>query len=210
MKRVMFLSLCLIFVFASAVFAQDKMVITFRDGHVQTYDTDDILKIEFKSSSPPKPAVVPAPISTPAEKPAAGVGTLQSFNYPDHYIRHKDYLGEITPIKSTQDKRDSEFRIVPGLADSRYISFESVNHPGYYFRHSGFRIRLQKSDGSAQFKKDATFKKVAGRANASWNSFEALSQPSFYIRHSHFHLYIDNAGDALSKKDSTFKIKLAQ
>lgn len=210
MRRIMFCSLCLIFVFASTVFAQDKMVITFRDGHVQTYDTDDILKIEFKSSSAPKPVAVPAPISKPADHPAAGIVSLQSFNFQNHYIRHKDYLGEITPITSDLDKRDSAFKIVPGLADSRYISFESVNHPGYYFRHSGFRLRLQKSDGSAQFKKDATFKKVPGRANASWSSFEALSQPSFYIRHSHFHLYIDNAKDALAAKDSTFKIKPAE
>ena len=43
---------------------------------------------------------------------------------------------------------DSQFRIVPGLANrTGYVSFESVNYPGHYLRHSGTQIRLDPVDG---------------------------------------------------------------
>jgi hypothetical protein len=46
------------------------------------------------------------------------------------------------PISSELDRRDSTFKMVPGLADSRHVSFESVNYPGHYLRHQGFRLNL--------------------------------------------------------------------
>ncbi len=130
---------------------------------------------------------------------------LQSFNYPDHYIRHKNYLGEITPITSDPDRKDATFRIVRGLADGNYISFESVNFPGYYLRQQNFRIILARGSGDMQFRKDATFKIVPGLANDSLASFESYSYPGYYIRHRNFHLYLERGNTDLFRSDATFR-----
>ncbi len=37
---------------------------------------------------------------------------------------------------------------VTGLADSSWISFESVNYPGLYVKHKDFRLRLERDEGS--------------------------------------------------------------
>jgi hypothetical protein len=210
MKKFLSVGLCLLFICGTSVFAKETMVITFTNGQVQTFDTDSILKIEFQSAQPSsttsKPLTKTDTTSKPSDKTDATIVSLQSFNYQTHFIRHKDYLGEITPISSELDKKDSTFRIVPGLADSHYVSFESVNYPGYYLRHQNFRIKLQRSDGSELFKKDATFKMRQGLANSAWKSFESFNHPGNYIRHSHFHLYIATGTDSLFKSDATFKL----
>ena len=67
--------------------------------------------------------------------------SFRSWNFPDHYIRHRDNLGRIDKIV-TSDKlgrKDGTFRIVPGLA-GQCRSFESVNYPGHFLRHQGYRV----------------------------------------------------------------------
>ena len=62
--------------------------------------------------------------------------------------------------KQTDDqlfKEDATFCVVSGLANSEGRSFESVNFPKHYIRHSNFELWLAKSDGSRLFKQDATF-----------------------------------------------------
>lgn len=131
---------------------------------------------------------------------------LQSINYPDRYIRHANFLGELTRIPDQRSAQDASFKIVRGLADSRLISFESTNFPGYFLRHQGFRIKLHKPDGSDLFRKDATFKIVQGLANNQWVSFESLNYPGRFIRHKSFHLYLEGGNTDLFRKDVTFKI----
>jgi hypothetical protein len=36
-------------------------------------------------------------------------------------------------------------------------SFESLNFPGYYIRHTNFELWIARADGTALFKKDATY-----------------------------------------------------
>ena len=138
-----------------------------------------------------------------------GDHSMLSFNYPDRYIRHQNFLGELTPVISELDRKDSTFKIVPGLANASAISLESVNYPGYYLRHQGFRIKLQKNDGSDLFKKDATFvveSPNASGASANWVSFRSVNYPDRYIRHRSFHLYLESGQTELFNQDSTFAI----
>lgn len=200
MKKLLLGSLCLLAICGGSVFAQDKMVITFADGRVQIFDTNSILKIEYQSAR----AVTGA--AWPSLTMQATMVSLQSYNYQTHFIRHANFLGEITHIASELDRRDSTFKMVPGLADSRYISFESVNYPGYYLRHQDFRLRLHQSDGSQLFRADATFKMGPGLADGSWLSFESFNYPGHYIRHRDYHLYIERGGDDLFRKDATFRL----
>lgn len=131
---------------------------------------------------------------------------IQSYNFQDRYVRHSDLVGRIDPNVSPVE--DSQWRIVSGLANggSDYVSFESVNLPGYYLRHSNYNIVLAQNDGNSIFKEDATFKKVAGLADRTWTSFQSYNYPDRYIRHSNFELRIDPISTDLDKQDASFKI----
>lgn len=145
-------------------------------------------------------------VKQPEEKAEANMVSLQSLNYPDRFIRHKDFKGELMKISTDQDKKDATFKIVPGLADNTMISFESVNMPGYYLRHENFRIHLHEKSDDQLFKEDVTFKKVPGLADSTWTSFESYNFPGRYIRHRDYHLYLEEGSDELFKADVTFKI----
>ena len=138
--------------------------------------------------------------------------SLRSYNYPDRYVRHQNYFGELTPVSSPLDQADGTFRMVPGLADSRfsstyqYVSFEAWNFPGWYLRDEGGRLVLrQRPTCNREFDIHATFKEVPGLADGSAASYELYCQPGSYIRHRNFHLYVEAGNDNLFKKDATFR-----
>ena len=130
---------------------------------------------------------------------------LQSMNFPDRYIMHQWYLGELAQIVTETDRQSASFKLVPGLANGNMVSFESVNFPGYYLCHQGFRIKLIKWSNTEQFKNDATFKRVPGLANSAMVSFESYNYPGYYIRHYEFHLFLHQGNTDLFRKDATFK-----
>lgn len=146
----------------------------------------------------------PTPPNPPP--PARRAYFLQSYNYPNRYIRHWAFLGELSKVVSAQDRKDAAFRIVPGLYNSKYVSFESVNYPGYFLRHQGFRIKLHKRAYDTLYKKDTTFRVVKGLANSKWVSFQSVNYPGRYIRHRGFHLYLESGNTALFRKDATFRM----
>jgi hypothetical protein len=97
---------------------------------------------------------------------------------------------------------------VPGLADAAGVSFQSVNVPTMYLRHSNFALVLNTNDNSTTFKADATFYPVAGFADSSWTSFRSYNYPDRYIRHSNFVLRIDpitSSSPTTDKQDGTFR-----
>jgi hypothetical protein len=69
------------------------------------------------------------------------------------FVRHVD--SNVT--LSSDDTASAHWKVMPGLADPRYVSFQSRDEPGRYLRHAGFQIWSDTSDGSEQFKLDATF-----------------------------------------------------
>ena len=126
---------------------------------------------------------------------------VQSFRQHGHYIRHRNWQGEVTEIKTDLDRADATLRIVPGLADADCISFESVNYPGHYLRHQNYRIVLSPYGDEQLLKEDATFRLRPGLGNKLWSSFESYNYPGYYIRQKGTHLYIDNIAQALAIKD---------
>jgi hypothetical protein len=131
---------------------------------------------------------------------------IQSYNAPDRYVRHYNYDVRMDP--NVSPFTDSQWRVVPGLANSGtgYVSFESVNFPGYFLRHINFDFVLARNDGSSIFKADATFKKVQGLKDAAWSSFQSYNFPSRYIRHSNYQLKLDPISTDLGRQDATFKL----
>lgn len=134
--------------------------------------------------------------------------SIRSVNYPDRFIRHLNFLCELTTVQTDLDKQDATFEIVPGLADGRLISFRSINFPSHYLRHQNYRLKLQENLPSPDslFAKDATFIMKPGNADVSAVSFTSFNLDGWFIRHSGFHLTIEQLSDDLSRKDTTFVI----
>lgn len=133
------------------------------------------------------------------------INRLQSYNFQDRYLRHVDF--DVRIDANVSPAQDAQFRLVPGLANnSGHISFESVNYPGYYLRHSSFDFVLAPDDGSAAFAADATFRRVAGLASSSWSSFQSYNHPDRYLRHYNYLLRLDPISDAVGRSDATFRV----
>lgn len=137
--------------------------------------------------------------------PSEESSRIQSYNYPDRYLRHINMDvkidADISPFA------DSMWKVVPGLANSSgYISFESVNYPGYYLRNNNFDFELAKDDGTNSFKENATFKKVQGLKDSTWSSFQSYNYPNRYIRHYSYFLKLEEISTDIEKQDATFKV----
>ncbi|MGX7828427.1 AbfB domain-containing protein [Actinokineospora sp. 24-640] len=130
---------------------------------------------------------------------------IKSYNYPDHLIRHANNAARIDPYPF-DPHADSQWRLVPGLADAAGVSFESVNFPGRHLRHADHAIVLAPNDGTAAFRADATFHRVPGLAASSWTSFRSHNFPTHHLRHAGFALRIDPISTATDRQDATFGI----
>ncbi|MEH2060657.1 MAG: AbfB domain-containing protein [Nostoc sp.] len=145
--------------------------------------------------------------ATAQSTPVESTVSIRSFNFPTFYIRHRNFLGEISPISNSLDRADARFTVKSGLASSDCVSFESSNFPGYYLRHQNFRIRLDANDNTALFRNDATFCIKPGLASLTNVSFSSYNFPTYYIRHKNFELYIDPySTDIVFLNDATFTL----
>ena len=135
------------------------------------------------------------------------LASLQSFNFPKSYIRHRNGLGYITEIRSELDRKDASWHLTHGLANRDHVSFRSVNFPNAFLRHQEGRLKLHDFEDADLFRKDATFKRVNGLAEAGWVSFESVNYPDCFIRHKYGELWVEkNDGTELFVKDATFRI----
>ena len=145
-------------------------------------------------------------LSFPSPASAQSGTALRSVNYPDHFIRHQNFRGKITPVRSDLDHRDATFIVRrPGLA-GRGISFESANFPGHFLRHRNFEVWLDRNDGSELFRLDATFTEVRGLAGGGGTSFQSVNYPDRYLRHRNFLLWLEGGNSDLFRKDATFHL----
>ncbi|MCD9879742.1 glycoside hydrolase family 43 protein [Streptomyces guryensis] len=132
--------------------------------------------------------------------------SFQSVNYPDRYMRHRDFLGYTDPVTADSTaltKQDATFTVVPGLADPNCYSLRTAS--GLYARHSSFRIRVDGNDGTAAFAKDATFNAHPGTAAGSV-ALESYNFPGYYIRHRNGELWVDRyAATDLFRADRSFQ-----
>jgi hypothetical protein len=131
---------------------------------------------------------------------------LQSANFPNRFIRHLNFLGELTMLRTaTTDTQDSLFTIVDLPGGQNQVRLKSVNYPKRYLRHQNFRIVLQEPAGSndQSFREDSTFFEIPGLIG-SGVSFRSINYPDRYIRHRDFHLYLEPVDSLQSRADATF------
>jgi hypothetical protein len=120
------------------------------------------------------------------------VGPNRSFRvttpgFDTRYLRHRDNLARtdvIGPGSAVTDRQDATFTVRTGLADNSCYTFESVNFPGQYLRHAGYRLQKAANDGSAVFAQDATFCAQPGLNGGSGSvSMESINYPGYHWRH---------------------------
>ena len=176
-----------------------RVVVTYRDGSTQSFPLNQtvaaVARIEIGEGD--AAAVVLVPGSTVS---------LQSVNYPTHYLRHRGFMGYLTPVTSPLDRNDATFRIVPGLAGEDSISLESVNYPGYYLRHQGYQIKLHLASGDSLYRSDSSFRVRPGLADRTKVSLESVNYPGYYLRHRGFQFYIEQGSGELYNSDCTFSV----
>jgi hypothetical protein len=152
-----------------------------------------------------------SPVTTAKSKLGQSI-SLESFASRGKHVRHAFDFGQVSEIKTSLDRKDATFRLRPGLAKTDFpcVSFESVNYPGSYLRHSFSRIRIDRREHSELFKQDATFRLVPGLADPSWISLQSFNFPDKYIRQSKGHLIIEEGNNEQFRKDATFRIVTAR
>jgi hypothetical protein len=142
---------------------------------------------------------------------------IQSLTFHDRFVRHANFLAELTPVGNDLDRLDATFYWSPGLADGNLVSFESRNYSGHFLRHQDFRVKLQEQDRTFDpdhpetpeqqlFRADATFVVVPGLADPSALSFRSYNVRERYLRHRDFHLFIEPATNDQAFQDATFTI----
>jgi len=128
---------------------------------------------------------------------------FRSINQPDHFIRHRNFLGELT--RQDRPREDFHFTVVPrGRPD--LVSLRSKNFPKLFLRHRDFRIHLEGPSGPEDqlFAKDSSFFLVEGLADPNAISLQSFNFRDRFLRHRDFHLVLEPADSDLARRDATF------
>jgi hypothetical protein len=150
--------------------------------------------------------------------------SLQSTNFPDRFIRHQNFLGEISQIQSDLDRQDATFLIRDGARFGDVVMLRSTNFPLHVFRHQDFRLKTHEFNpglipppelGSPRpetpeerlLREDASFFLVPGLADSNLVSFRSFNFPDRFIRHRDFHLFVESADSDLARRDATFRLR---
>ncbi|MFJ3668620.1 AbfB domain-containing protein [Streptomyces sp. NPDC090106] len=151
------------------------------------------------TKSPSSPAGSPTP-----KTPSTTWRSVRAVNYPDRYWHVSGGSVKLDPLRGSESREDSTFKLVKGLADSSCYSF--ATHDGEYLRHRNFVLVADRDDGSALFEKDATFCPRASSFSGAV-MLEAVNYPGRYLRHQNFQLRLDpyqNGGTY--RADSAFRL----
>ncbi|KAI1360449.1 carbohydrate-binding module family 42 protein [Xylaria arbuscula] len=144
--------------------------------------------------------------------PAISVGSRVSFRvttpgYDTRYIAHTGANVNTQVVSSSSAstlKQQASWVVRAGLGNSACYSFESVDTPGSFMRHSNYAILVNANDGSKIFAEDATYCPQAG-INGQGTSLRSWSYPARYFRHYDALLYIaGNSGPHVFDNPSLF------
>jgi hypothetical protein len=132
---------------------------------------------------------------------------FRSFNFRDHFIRHRNSLGELTRKEGPRD--DFFFDVV--RRGEGLVSLRSKNFPKLFLRHSQFRIRLEGPNGPNDqlFAKDSAFFLRPGLADPNGISLESFNFRGRFLRHRGFSLFLEPEDSPNLAPDATFFMERA-
>jgi hypothetical protein len=84
--------------------------------------------------------------------------SLRSRNFHDRFIRHQNFLGELTPIVSDLDKGDATF-FVEELAGGHVRLVATNMDRTFVLRHQGFRLKLHEFN-PLSFLQEGSFRQI--------------------------------------------------
>ena len=140
---------------------------------------------------------------------------FQANNFPGFFIRHRNFLGELTKLNEGPINDFAFFLELRDPNRNDLVAFSSTNFLGSYLRHSNFRIRLDAkpdTNNNAElllFLEDSTFVQVPGLANREGLSFRSVNFPDRFLRHRDFHLFVESDNSPSFAQDATFLMKNA-
>jgi RNA polymerase sigma factor (sigma-70 family) len=163
----------------------------------------------------PAPSTSPAPGRSPAASPPEGAGgprlalgpaSLESVDEAGFVVATVDDQGILERIDAGSagpDRQRATFEVVRGLADPKCISFRARD--GRYLRHSSWRLRLHRYDGTSLFRGDATFCVRAGSVPGSV-ALESANYPGGFLRHENNELWVNPpSATATVRADASFR-----
>lgn len=100
---------------------------------------------------------------------------------------------EVSSSSSSDLQQQASWTVRTGLGNSDCFSFESVDTPGSFIRHSNWELHVDTNDDSKGFAEDATFCPQDG-LNGQGNSFRSWSYPTHFWRHYESTGYIASNG----------------
>lgn len=135
------------------------------------------------------------------DAPPRYTASFVPFGFPEQYVCHQDMAGFIAALDTSQalDKESASFQMIPGLADSKCVSFRAANKLGMFFRHSNSRIYLHATDETPLFYADATFCQERGLADPQAITFRSSNYPQRVIHLRNVdELWIDDVPDPMT------------
>jgi hypothetical protein len=163
----------------------------------------------WTTSTPPPPGLT----GTSAPSSATGrltVGrvSLESAGTAGRYVAVVGDSGVLTTVGAASGaaaRERASLRVVAGLADPSCFSFRRPD--GRYLRHSSFRLRLSRNEGTVLFREDSTFCARTGFLTASV-SLESFNYRGFYLRHVGDQMWVDQYdGSAEFRADGSFFVR---
>jgi Alpha-L-arabinofuranosidase B (ABFB) domain len=128
------------------------------------------------------------------------VVALRAFQPANYFVMHQGFTGRADALRSPQDARDTQVRIVQGLADPKCVSFQAVSPPDHYYKHAFWRIVIAKRLDEPKYREDATFCLESGLEKSRQRGSDAISLRSYnfpnrFVRHRDGDLWLDPVED---------------
>ena len=95
-------------------------------------------------------------IYSPGNTGREGTTSLQTFD-GKWLVEESELINVRYYEHSYEFKEASTYWSRPNLFNTGFLSLESSKNSGYYIRHGGFRLKMQKNDGSTIFHNDASW-----------------------------------------------------
>ncbi|KAI2626220.1 Arabinosidase B [Xylaria nigripes] len=159
---------------------------TFYEGVMTTGypsdDTEDLVQADIVAAKYEFAPLSSGPELTPYVPISLRVTTP---GYATRYLAHEGNVVNtqvVSIASSAKLKRQASWQVLRGLANTACYSFESVDNPGSFLRHSDFNLHVNANDGTKQFREDATFCIQIGLSGLG-TTIRSWNYPARYIRH---------------------------
>ncbi len=157
--------------------------------------------------------IVALPLAAAAPGDGAGLRVGQTFTlavttpgYTDRVLRHVGATTRTAAISSSSsaaERGSASFVVRAALDGTPCYSFESVDAPGSFLRHAGFRLTLDPRGDGTVYRQDATYCAQQGLSGQGI-SLVSRNYPDRHLRHRGSEIWLDRITSALDRQDASW------